>query len=54
MIGVTGRYYADCNDSRCSNLAADEIEARNLWLETQALVQKKLSQSYVAKRTLNV
>ncbi|XP_020267824.1 short-chain dehydrogenase TIC 32, chloroplastic [Asparagus officinalis] len=49
MIGVSGRYLADCNDRICSNLAEDEKEAQKLWEETHALIQKRLvSQSYCA------
>lgn len=40
--GVTGRYFADCNESRCSSLANDECEAHKLWKQTRALIHKRL------------
>ncbi|GJT02742.1 short-chain dehydrogenase TIC 32, chloroplastic [Tanacetum coccineum] len=40
--GVTGRYFADCNESRCSMLANDDSEAHKLWKQTRALVYKRL------------
>jgi retinol dehydrogenase-12 len=44
MEGVTGRYFADCNESNCSNLANDESEAQNLFKRTCALIYKRLGQ----------
>ncbi|KAK3033488.1 hypothetical protein RJ639_032717 [Escallonia herrerae] len=35
--GVSGSYFADCNESRCSSLANDESEALQLWNQTRAL-----------------
>ncbi|KAL2459479.1 NAD(P)-binding Rossmann-fold superfamily protein [Forsythia ovata] len=40
----SGRYFADCNESRCSALATDEIEACNLWNKTRALIHRRLVQ----------
>lgn len=41
---ASGRYFADCNESHCSTLANDEIEARNLWNQTRALIHKQFVQ----------
>ncbi|CAI9773795.1 unnamed protein product [Fraxinus pennsylvanica] len=41
---ASGRYFADCNESHCSALANDEIEARNLWNQTRALIHKQFVQ----------
>ncbi|KAK2993198.1 hypothetical protein RJ640_005166 [Escallonia rubra] len=35
--GVSGSYFADCNESQCSSLANDESEALQLWNQTRAL-----------------
>ncbi|KAI3726981.1 hypothetical protein L1987_66788 [Smallanthus sonchifolius] len=40
--GVTGRYFADCNEIRCSSLANDDSEAHKLWKQTRALIHKRL------------
>ncbi|KAL5747152.1 hypothetical protein ACOSQ2_024449 [Xanthoceras sorbifolium] len=40
--GVTGKYFADCNDSECSALANDETEPQKLWKQTRALIQRQL------------
>ncbi|XP_071731707.1 short-chain dehydrogenase TIC 32 B, chloroplastic-like [Rutidosis leptorrhynchoides] len=40
--GVTGRYFSDCNESRCSSLANDDSEAHKLWKQTRALIHKRL------------
>lgn len=40
--GVTGRYFVDCNESRCSALANDDSEAHKLWKQTRALIHKRL------------
>ncbi|PWA92438.1 NAD(P)-binding Rossmann-fold superfamily protein [Artemisia annua] len=40
--GVTGKYFVDCNESRCSMLANDDSEAHKLWKQTRALVYKRL------------
>lgn len=42
MEGVSGRYFADCNESRCSALASDDSEAHKLWKQTRALIYKRL------------
>ncbi|MFS7971723.1 putative very-long-chain 3-oxoacyl-CoA reductase [Helianthus anomalus] len=39
--GVTGRYFADCNEIRCSSLANDDSEAQKLWKQTRALIHKR-------------
>ncbi|XP_015954577.1 short-chain dehydrogenase TIC 32 B, chloroplastic isoform X2 [Arachis duranensis] len=36
--GGSGKYFADCNESKCSRLANDELEAQKLWNQTQALL----------------
>ncbi|KAH8486901.1 hypothetical protein H0E87_025775, partial [Populus deltoides] len=40
--GVSGKYFADCNESKCSTLANDESEAQKLWMQTHALMQRYL------------
>ncbi|KAJ6339743.1 hypothetical protein OIU77_007649 [Salix suchowensis] len=40
--GVSGKYFADCNESSCSALANDESEAQKLWVQTRALMQRYL------------
>ncbi|KAB5532058.1 hypothetical protein DKX38_018728 [Salix brachista] len=40
--GVSGKYFADCNESDCSALANDELEAQKLWMQTNALLQRYL------------
>ncbi|KAK4479347.1 hypothetical protein RD792_014871 [Penstemon davidsonii] len=42
--GLSGKYFADCNESHCSNLANDETEARKLWEQTRALIKRRLPQ----------
>ncbi|KAL6281082.1 hypothetical protein ACE6H2_017963 [Prunus campanulata] len=42
--GVSGKYFADCNESDCSNLANDESEARKLWKQTRQLIHRLLYQ----------
>lgn len=39
--GVSGKYFVDCNESHCSNLANDESEARKLWKQSRALIQRR-------------
>ncbi|XP_077244239.1 NAD(P)-binding Rossmann-fold superfamily protein [Tasmannia lanceolata] len=39
--GVSGKYFADCNESSCSGLANDETEARKLWRQSHALIQRQ-------------
>ncbi|GFZ03892.1 NAD(P)-binding Rossmann-fold superfamily protein [Actinidia rufa] len=46
--GVSGKYFADCNESYCSALANDESEAQNLWRQSRALICRRLHQSSVA------
>jgi hypothetical protein len=31
VAGVTGKYFADCNEAPCSASANDEAQARKLW-----------------------
>ncbi|XP_051123398.1 short-chain dehydrogenase TIC 32, chloroplastic isoform X2 [Andrographis paniculata] len=40
--GMSGKYFADCNESHCSALASDETKARELWKQTHALIQRQL------------
>ncbi|GMH01262.1 hypothetical protein Nepgr_003101 [Nepenthes gracilis] len=40
--GISGAYFADCNQSCCSALANDESESRNLWKRTRALICRRL------------
>lgn len=44
LNGISGKYFADCNESSCSVLANDEIEARKLWKQTRTLIYKRLCQ----------
>lgn len=44
LEGVTGKYFADCNESECSNLANDESEAYKLWKQTRILIHRRLCQ----------
>ncbi|KAF3629044.1 putative notchless protein -like protein [Capsicum annuum] len=39
--GVSGKYFADCNECHCSALANDEIEAHKLWKHTRALIHRR-------------
>ncbi|KAK7835164.1 short-chain dehydrogenase tic 32 [Quercus suber] len=41
---VTGKYFADCNESSCSSLANDESEAQKLFKQTRAVIYKRLGQ----------
>ncbi|KAF6157428.1 hypothetical protein GIB67_004366 [Kingdonia uniflora] len=41
--GVSGKYFADCNEIQCSSLANDDFEAQKLWQQTGRLIQKHLS-----------
>lgn len=36
--GVSGKYFADCNESHCSSLANDETQCLKLWNQTCALL----------------
>ncbi|XP_074570330.1 short-chain dehydrogenase TIC 32 B, chloroplastic isoform X1 [Curcuma longa] len=38
LVGVSGKYFADCNESSCSNLANNEMEAQILWRKSHSLV----------------
>ncbi|KAL0417149.1 UNVERIFIED_CONTAM: Short-chain dehydrogenase B, chloroplastic [Sesamum latifolium] len=40
-VGLSGKYFADCNESRCSALANEEAEARKLWKQTRALIHRR-------------
>ncbi|XP_031092437.1 short-chain dehydrogenase TIC 32, chloroplastic [Ipomoea triloba] len=40
--GVSGKYFADCNESHCSSLANDEMQAHKLWNHTRALIHRRL------------
>lgn len=40
--GESGKYFADCNESECSELANDEGQARRLWRQTRSLVHRQL------------
>ncbi|EXB93574.1 Short-chain dehydrogenase TIC 32 [Morus notabilis] len=42
MEGVSGKYFADCNESDCSALANDEAEAQKLRKQTRALLHRRL------------
>ncbi|KAM0979506.1 hypothetical protein ACFX13_015636 [Malus domestica] len=44
LEAVSGKYFADCNESDCSKLANDESEARKLWKQTRLLIHRRLSQ----------
>ncbi|XP_047940727.1 short-chain dehydrogenase TIC 32, chloroplastic isoform X2 [Salvia hispanica] len=39
--GMSGKYFADCNESHCSALANDESNARKLWKQTRALMHRR-------------
>ncbi|KAI8543737.1 hypothetical protein RHMOL_Rhmol08G0241500 [Rhododendron molle] len=43
--GVTGKYFADCNETNCSTLANDESEAHKLWKQSRALIRRHLHQA---------
>ncbi|XP_059644236.1 short-chain dehydrogenase TIC 32 B, chloroplastic [Cornus florida] len=45
--GMSGKYFADCNESHCSALANDESEAQKLWRQTRALVCRRLHQPVI-------
>lgn len=44
---VSGKYFADCNESYCSSLANDESEAKKLWNNTNTLLHKRLRQAAI-------
>ncbi|CAN6446175.1 unnamed protein product [Victoria cruziana] len=39
--GVSGKFFADCNESQCSSLADDESEATKLWRLTNEMIHRK-------------
>lgn len=41
--GKSGKFYADCNETNCSALASDELEAQKLWTKTHNLIHRRLS-----------
>ncbi|CAK8563000.1 unnamed protein product [Lathyrus sativus] len=45
--GVSGKYFTDCNESNCSSLANDELEAKKLWNNTNSLLHKRLRQATI-------
>ncbi|CAI8609881.1 unnamed protein product [Vicia faba] len=45
--GVSGKYFTDCNESNCSSLANDDLEAKKLWNNTNALLHKRLRQAAI-------
>lgn len=49
LIGVSGKYFVDCNETSCSSLAGNEFEARTLWQKTHALVREHVRQTRRAK-----
>ncbi|KAF3786711.1 Short-chain dehydrogenase [Nymphaea thermarum] len=42
--GVSGKFFADCNESPCSSLADDQSEATKLWRQTHEMIRRKCSQ----------
>ncbi|KAK2663706.1 hypothetical protein Ddye_002280 [Dipteronia dyeriana] len=41
--GVSGKYFADCNESKCSSaLANDEKQPQKLWKQTRALIHRRI------------
>ncbi|KAK9119780.1 hypothetical protein Scep_017873 [Stephania cephalantha] len=45
LVGASGKYYADCNESSCSALADSEYEGNKLWKQSRALLHKQMFQS---------
>ncbi|KAK9117227.1 hypothetical protein Sjap_016174 [Stephania japonica] len=45
LVGASGKYFADCNESSCSALASSDYEAHKLWKQSRALLHKQLFQS---------
>ncbi|GAV58298.1 adh_short domain-containing protein [Cephalotus follicularis] len=43
--GVSGKYFADCNESDCSALANDESQAQKLWRQTRSLIHRRMHPS---------
>lgn len=41
----TGKYFADCNETKCSALANNELAARKLWMQTRALIHRQLGET---------
>ncbi|WOL18373.1 AP-1 complex subunit mu-2 [Canna indica] len=50
LMGVSGKYFVDCNDNSCSSLANNELEAQSLWEKTHALVYSRVLQVKMARR----
>ncbi|KAA3458319.1 short-chain dehydrogenase TIC 32, chloroplastic-like [Gossypium australe] len=44
--GLSGKYFADCNECNCSALANDELEAQRLWRQTRALIHRRLQYQF--------
>lgn len=44
----TGKYFADCNETKCSSVANDELAARTLWMQTRALILRELGEAALA------
>ncbi|CAO2819036.1 unnamed protein product [Amaranthus hypochondriacus] len=40
--GVSGKYFADCNQTYCSALASDDSQAQRLWNHTRNLICRRL------------
>ncbi|CAH2070541.1 unnamed protein product [Thlaspi arvense] len=45
--GWSGKYFADCNETNCSDLANDESAADKLWTHSRALIHDYLHQSQI-------
>ncbi|XP_074316247.1 short-chain dehydrogenase TIC 32 B, chloroplastic [Silene latifolia] len=43
LKGVSGRYFADCNESSCSSLASDPSHGHHLWRQTRSLLRRRLN-----------
>ncbi|KAL8118375.1 short-chain dehydrogenase TIC 32 B, chloroplastic-like isoform X2 [Apium graveolens] len=46
MEGVSGKYYADCNEMQCSLLANDDAQALDLWRQTRAFIRQRLRRQH--------
>lgn len=40
MIGVSGKYFADCNETSPSKLGSNLVEAGRLWSASEVMVSK--------------
>ncbi|KAL3628876.1 hypothetical protein CASFOL_027922 [Castilleja foliolosa] len=38
---ISGKYFADCNETHCSPLANDDCEAQKLWKQTRAFIRRR-------------